>query len=129
MAYVHCHSCHWSQDDFWDFKLKIGRYGGYFDFIRWPIRVGWGYNPFSVFFSYVFGRRGYWWPRRIDHDDFCAKDNGWGRRDPHSWWLIGWAFRRMLRTLKNQRWRTFEDLKKDKDQRCPECGSDDLDID
>jgi len=126
MAYLHCHSCHWSQDDFWDFGLKVGRFGGYFDFVRWPVRVGWGYNPFSLFLSYV---SEYWWPRRMDHDQWFADECGWGRRDPHSWWLIWWQFRRMLRKLGDQRWRTYGDFKREPDKRCPRCGSDDLDID
>lgn len=128
MAYLYCHSCHWSQDDFWDFRVRVGGYS-YFYFIKWPVRVGWGYNPFSAFLSEVFGWHGYWRPRRVDYDDYCAKDNGWGRRDPHSWWLIGRSFRCMIRNLKSQRWRTYDEFKRDPDKRCPRCGSDDLDID
>src|ERR1700739_690240 len=44
MAYVHCHSCPWSQDDFWDR----------------------GYNPLRFFFKNEFTY--YFWPRFIGGD-------------------------------------------------------------
>lgn len=99
MAYLHCHHCHWSQDDFWDFS---------------------------------FGRYGY--PRRIEHDKCCIQDYGWKRFDPHSWWLIWYQFKRILRKFKNQKWWTEKSFRRDhrvlKLAYCPNCGSKtDFDID
>jgi hypothetical protein len=125
MAFLHCHSCDWSQDDFWDFRIRRGR--GYFS-IKW-LGLGWEYNPVSVFLSYVFGRKGYWWPRRIDFDDNCKRENGWKRRDPHSWYLIGQEFKSMRRKFKNMRWRTMEEFNKDKHAVCPNCGKQNFDVD
>ena len=118
MAFVHCHNCDWQQDDFWDFGFR--KYG-YF--------MKWGYNPFSLFLSYVFGRGGYWRPRRIDHDDWCAKELGWSRRDPHSWWLIWWQLKRVVRKFVTQEWWTWNEYKKDPDKYCPDCGNEGLCID
>lgn len=130
MAYLHCHTknCNWSQDDFWDFSF--GKYG------YWTIpftKIGWGYNPFSLFLSYVFTKKGYWWPRRIMYDRYCMKDHGWTRPDPHSWWLAWQEFKRIFKAFKRQKWWTERDFKRDhrlRIARCPNCSrSDNFDID
>ena len=95
MAFVHCHGCDWSQDDFWDFS-----------FSKYAYWLKWNYNPISVFMSYVFTRRGYWKPRRIRHDKWCAEENGWRRRDPHSWRLTWFQFKRIFRKVFYQKWWT-----------------------
>ncbi len=126
MAYLHCHNCDWSQDDFWDFKFH--KYG-YFH--------RWGYNPFSVFLSYVFSKDGYWKPRRITHEPYAAHDQGWGRNDPHSWWLILDCFLSMLRKLRRQVFWTEASYAKARDVAivsghtlgCPSCNANKLDID
>lgn len=123
MAFLHCHSCDWSQDDYWDFSIRRG-YGHFTVF-----GFGWQYNPISCFLSYVFGRQGYWWPRRIDFDDNIAKECGWKRRDPHSWFLIVREFKRMIRKFKNQRWWTHEQFLADVDAVCPNCGKSNFDED
>jgi hypothetical protein len=102
---------------------------GYYDLLRWPFRVSWGYNPVSSFLARVFERRGYWWPRRVRFDDYAAKDCGWKRSDPHSWYLVVWSFKRMLRTLRWQRWGTWEAFKAEKDPKCPHCGANNFDVD
>ena len=131
MAYLHCHGkdgkCHWSQDDWWDFK--IGKRHGYY-YSR-PTKIGWAYNPFSVFLSYVFTEKGYWYPRRIMMDRYWAKQNNC-RIDPHSWWFAWKEFTRIFKKFKNQKWRTYEDFKKDHDAGkavCPSCGEINFDID
>lgn len=124
MAYLHCHNCNFSQDDFWDFRL--GKYG-YF----WH----WGYNPFSVFLMYVFGRHGFIKPHRIEFDRNVMAESGWKRRDPHSWWLIWLRVRNLIRTFKRQRWWTYNSFQTSCKIRngawppCPECGKRKLDID
>lgn len=128
MAYLHCHRCHWSQDDFWDFSF--GRHG------YWTIpftKISWGYNPFSVFLSYVFTKKGYWWPRRIMHDKYCMVENKWKRRDPHSWWLAWWEFTKIFWRFKRQMWWTECDFERDYRlgiAKCPNCGGkNEFDID
>ena len=128
MAFLHCHNCDWSQDDFWDFSF--GRYG----YWRIPFtKISWSYNPISCFMSHVFDKKGYWFPRRIQYDRYCIEDLGWKRADPHSWWLIWYQFKRMLRKFKRQKWRTEKAFRRDRILKlayCPSCGSrDHFDID
>jgi len=120
MAYLHCHSCDWSQDDFWSFGFH--KYG-YF----WR----WGYNPISYFLSIVFSwKYGYWRPQRREFDAWLAKDLGWKRNDPHSWWLIWFHFKKMLKSFKRQKWWTWKSWQKYKDTAiCPQCGDRNFDID
>ena len=118
MAYLHCHTkgCCWSQDDWWDFSF--GKYG-------------WAYNPFSVFLSYVFGYKGYWFPRRIEFDSNWAKENNY-RIDPHSWWLAWREFKKIFWKFKRQKWWTEKSWKKDYKAGkavCPDCGQVNFDID
>lgn len=115
MAYVHCHQCGWSQDDFWDFSWR--KYG------YWH---GWRYNPFSCFLSYV---DSYIKPRRITFDKWVAKESGWKRIDPHSWWLIWDRFKSMIKKFIKQKWWFEDSYYKDKKKKCPCCGNDKLCVD
>jgi|GEM_PF-2423237 len=116
MAYLHCHSCNWSQDDFWDFSFYKTKKG-----------IRWSYNPFSVFIDYIERNIK---PRRIKFQDSVKEDYGWKRTDPHSWFLIYYEFKRMIRKFKHQKWWTYEDWKKDKATAvCPNCGDRNFDID
>jgi len=138
MAYVHCHACNWQQDDFWDFGIRISRFGGYYNFFRLgfvsrkslPIfSIGWKYNPFSLFLSYVFGStmidwKGYWRPRRVEMDKWYTDEMGWKTNRPHSWFLIWYHFTRMIKRFRTQHWWTYETWKKDPQRwRCPKCGA------
>jgi hypothetical protein len=128
MAYLHCHSCDWSQDDYWDFRLT--RKYGYLN-IKW-LGIGWGYNPISCFLSELFGKHGYLRPRRIKFDSYAAKEYGWKRSNPHSWFLLMYEFKRMLRKFKDMRWKTHEAFRKDSDAdkaKCPHCGAVNFDVD
>lgn len=120
---VHCHSCGWSQDDFWNFRW--GRYG------YWH---GWGYNPISVFLSHLTGRNGLWRFRRCHFDSYVAKDYGWKRSDPHNWYLIWWQFKRLVGSFRRQAWWSEKawiqaTKKQGRWPDCPKCGQHALDID
>lgn len=130
MSFLHCHTkgCNWSQDDWWNFSF--GRYG----YWKFPFtRYGWAYNPFSVFLSNVFTKKGYWFPRRIKFDRGCMEENKWKRIDPHSWWLAWREFKKIFWRFKRQKWWTEKTFKKDYAKGiavCPNCGSsDEFDID
>jgi len=45
--YLHCHSCNWSQDDFWEWKWK-----GLLSFWKFKSRP-FGYNPFSLLLQHI----------------------------------------------------------------------------
>jgi hypothetical protein len=74
-------------------------------------------------------------PRRIKHDKSVIEDYGWKRSDPHSWWLIWFEFKRMIRKFFHQKYWTYESWKRvvrkngDVWPTCPECGRKELDID
>lgn len=128
MAYLHCHKCYWTQDDFWDFRF---RKHGYWKFPF--VKIYWCYNPFSTFMSYVFTKKGYWLPQRIKFDNNIMKERDWKKNDPHSWWLAWKQFKHIFKKFKNQKWWTNEAFQKDHKlgiAMCPYCGSkDDFDID
>lgn len=121
MAYVHCHNCDWSQDDFWDFSW--GCYG------YWH---GWRYNPFSLFLRYV---GDYWWPRVIEFDVGWAEEQGWPSHHRHSWRLLWDQFVRIPRKFRKQKWWTYKVWERAIDRNvgkwpaCPHCGAQALDID
>lgn len=120
MAYLHCHSCDWSQDDFWDFKIRWNKLH------KWSSRP-FGYNPLSLLledFSWLFK------PRIIKFDTHFAEDNGFKSNDIHSWAILLLHIKRRFRSLFTQKWRTYKSWMKVKDTAvCPKCGERNFDID
>lgn len=123
MAFLHCHSCDWEQDDYWSFHFS--RRSCYIKILG----IGWDYNPVSCFLSHILGRNGYWWPRRIKFDVSTAKEHGWRREDPHSWFLAWHEFKRMIRKFRSMRWWTHEAFERDTGAVCPSCGARNFDVD
>ncbi len=118
MAYLHCHSCDWSQDDFWSKR----------------------YNPITKFWSDV---KWLWKPRIIDLDHNIVDDlikytkvpilfkkrDGW----QYKFFSWNWLVLEIVKEVKNfrtQKWWTWEAFMKEKDTAvCPSCGAQDFDID
>jgi hypothetical protein len=111
MAYLHCHSCDWTQDDFW---TKT-------------------YNPLTKIWSDI-----KWLakPRMIEFDQWALID--YRRYFPliiinQSIFSWNWFFVELAKefhVLRNMKWFTWESWKKDKDIAvCPNCGKRDFDID
>ena len=116
MAYLHCHNCPWSQDDFWDFRIEWKR------FFKWTSRP-FGYNPFSLILEDI---ASYWRPRYIGMDSYWMKENGFKGTHIHSWQLMKWEIRRHFRRISTMKWWTYKSFKKAYDQKkavCPKCGS------
>ncbi len=125
MAYLHCHTkfCGWSQDDFWDWSF--GRHG-YFSFGF----ISMGYNPVSLWLSYIFGQsgnlksrwnNGYIRPRIL---------HGNRNERTHSWVAAIQVTRKLVRSLFRQRWWTWESWKRARTTAvCPKCGQRNFDID
>ncbi len=129
MAYLHCHNCYWSQDDFWDFKIRMRSFN-----LIGKIRIrlpSWGYNPISHFNALVFNwKHGLWRPRRIRHDKYMTQEFGWKRCDPFSWWLIYFEIKRAIKTFGKQKWWTEKSWgRMSKTAICPNCGKRAWDID
>jgi hypothetical protein len=123
MAYLHCHKCHWSQDDFWEWRVKWKHLH------KWGYRP-FGYNPLSLILEDIAGNI---YPRYWDFDQWWADEMEWPSKRRHSWLLLCGNIKRHLKNLFTQKWWTYngylKDIKLGK-AKCPHCGSaEDLDID
>jgi len=115
MAYLHCHSCDWSQDDFWSKE---------------------GYHPFrSIPMDYL---RASLFKDKIYLDQHCIE--GLGIRNNHGHdeeghWVSGKEYvlaqlKRKIRNIENMAVKTEAEWKLVKDDfKCPKCGSQNCDID
>ena len=121
---VHCHSCDWSQDDFWDFSF--GRYG----YFRFRQGLAWKYNPFSLLLSYA---KSYGRPAPVELDPQYARDMGWPQT-VHSWRILWNRVCQTVRRLWRQEWWTWNSWQRDINRnggrwpKCPRCHADNLDI-
>lgn len=106
MAYIHCHSCYWQQDDFYDEH----------------------YNPaksLSDWDDSLFGKNRGDLDEQFTDDAFFLKERGpITTRE-----VIAQYYERYAQRIRNMRWITYDDFKNDPDKRCPKCGSKELDID
>lgn len=119
MSYLHCHSCDWSQDDFYSK----------------------GYNPITKIWSDI---KWLWKPRMIKFDSMFVKIDAkelmkythvhifFKNNKCFSW---NWFLLEIIKDLKiglKQKWWTYKSWKKDKDNgvaKCPKCGQVNFDID
>ena len=153
MAYVHCHRCGWSQDDFWEFKISWNsRYRGMqkLQFGYSPLRNIWDAleiygKPRWLNFGYeVIDEDGdkVRWRSEVVHipeDEITdrmhgevSSGNGCDVNRYYIWsWSILWLnIKGEARKMWKQKWWTYKQYMKDKDVAvCPTCGSDKLDID
>jgi hypothetical protein len=109
MAYLHCHNCHWSQDDFWDEH----------------------YNPIT------FMEKNY--KKELLNDDLgriikmqldvpLSKEVYYSNITARE--LIAKEMERHARTIRSMIYRTTEEFKqKNPERKCPNCGKKELDID
>ena len=115
MAYLHCHSCDWGQDDFWYWKFKPN-----------STRL-FGYNPLSLMIEDVLL---YSKPRIIKYDSDYMKEQGWKGIGVFSWRVMVRSIYRHFRRLFTQKWWTYEGWKKVGHLAvCPNCGEHNFDID
>jgi hypothetical protein len=115
--YLHCHNCHWSQDDFWSWD-----WSGFKIFWKWSRRP-FGYNPLSLILEDI---AEYWIPRKITFDRWWADENGFKSHVIHSWRLMLWSMSKHFKRLFTQKWWTYKRWKKQYDSKkavCPNCGS------
>lgn len=104
MAYVHCHSCDWEQDDFYSV---------------------YGYNPARYLLDWMKDLCS----DKIDEqftDDpgFIAENGPITTRE-----VIAREFEKFGDRIRQMKWITEEQWKKDENKVCPGCGSAHLDID
>ena len=117
MAFVHCHSCPWSQDDFWEVD---------------------GYNPFrkDILEDWVKKmKEGIADRKSIGMDQWWAQEAkipyqpGKKGVDIDFRDYLAWELRRKANNIEKMKWITWKDFKNDPNPVCPNCGSDNLDID
>jgi len=119
MAYLHCHNCDWSQDDFWTFR----------------------YNPITKFWDKI---KWLWKPKFIELDDWLIddlekytkiyvwkfKNSKRCHKKVFSW---DWLFLELVknwRLFREQKWWTWKSWKKkSKTALCPKCKTHNFDID
>jgi len=105
MSFLHCHSCDWSQDDFYSVD---------------------GYNPAEYLKS---------WMEDLCKDDidkqfsncseFLAENGPISKRE-----VIAREFENFAQRIREMKWVTWEQWKKDRDFAvCPKCGDRNFDID
>ena len=107
MAYLHCHSCDWQQDDFYSPE---------------------GYNPARYLLSWndvLCGDKRSRLNEQFSDDAEFVRENGpITTRE-----VVAREYEKFARRIRSMKWVTYEDFKADPNKVCPECGSDDLDID
>ena len=128
MAYLHCHNCHWSQDDFWDYRFSWKNWKKFL-LLRWSSRP-FGYNPISILLENI---ATYLKPRMIKMDSYWAKENGFKSNVVHSWNFVKGGFIRYFRVRRNMLYKNYEAYMRHRKigiARCPNCNSrDHWDID
>lgn len=111
MAYVYCKDCGWEQDDFWDWKWT-------WKFWKWR---AFGYNPIQCIIDEIkFWRK----PRLVE----CYIVSGEVKKR-FSWFILFGEILRIIKRAKNMKWKTWREFEKDKEKRCPRCGSTNLVVD
>lgn len=107
MSYLHCHSCDFSQDDFWSEN---------------------GWNPIKSFESDKDTLLNKDLDEVVEMDSVWLEENGYKkvtRRD-----LVLYHLDQIKSRITRMIYRTFEEYKeKNPDRICPKCGKKDLDID
>lgn len=153
MAYLHCHCCDWSQDDFW--SLKYNPLTTLWEDIKWLCKPRW-FNLEGFIIedivnwtgipTYIKQRRELKRPILKEISEWIGtplyseekqwvtrntppKDGPYKRYFVHSWlWLLVEIIKN-LKIAKSMKWWTFKSFKKDKGAVCPKCGKQCFDID
>jgi hypothetical protein len=138
MAFLHCHSCGWSQDDFYDvgFSIQYCRWRKSW----WKVRVNFGYNPLTKMWRDI---KWWWKPRYIVMDNWYLNDilkftkvkvkHQSVNRGQTKVFSLCWLLVELVkdwRVFRNMRWLTYNSWKRHGDTAvCPNCGDRNFDID
>ncbi len=106
MAYLHCHNCHWQQDDFWDEKYNPIRF-----LLNWEELLLGDKDKLDGSFT---------------NDAQFIRDHGViSSRE-----LIARELEKHGRTIRNMKYRTNDEFKRlNPEKICPNCNQKELDID
>lgn len=104
MAFLHCHSCDWEQDDFYSVD---------------------GYNPSSSLSNWNNSLCSPEIDDQFTSDAQFLRDHGpISTRE-----VIARNYEEFARRIREMKWVTWEQYKAESDKVCPKCGSNNLDID
>ena len=104
MAYVHCHTYGWSQDDFYSVD---------------------GYNPAKSLKDWNDALCGPKLDKQFTDDAMFVRENGpLTMRE-----VIAREYEKYAKRIRNMRWVTWEQFKNDPHKICPQCGTENLDVD
>ena len=107
MAGLHCHSCDWSQDDFY----SIDRYNPAKHLLWWNEQLC-GEKQDEI-------------DKQFTEDAQFLQDNGpITTRE-----VIARLYEKFARRIREMAWITYEQWEKEPNKVCPKCGSSELDID
>ena len=103
MSYLHCHSCRWEQDDFWDIN---------------------GYTPLRE--DYIQWLRECLFKDFVQTTDYETEMNITLPGKEH----VARELEKVARIVRRHKWTTFDNWKRDKNTAvCPKCGQRNWDID
>jgi len=105
MAYLHCHSCDWSQDDFYDDNYNPAKY-----LLTW--------NKYLVSNDI---------DKPFSNDALFIKENG----NISTREVLAKEYESFAKRIRTMKWITYQQWKDEKEEnkRCPKCNSKNLDID
>ena len=110
MAYLHCHKCGWSQDDFYDTSYNPAKY-----------LMDWN--------EYLFGNKHHKLDTPFTDDSEFIKENG----NITTREVLAREYEKFAKRIRNMMWVTQEDFNRDYKAgiaKCPKCGcSNEFDID
>jgi len=113
MAYLHCHSCDWSQDDF--YTKSYNPLSKIWDDIKWTIK------PRILSFDY-------YEPKNMAKTVWTPIFYKGGKVFSWNWMLV--EIERDIRSFLHMKWYTWNKWNKIKDNAvCPKCGTRNFDID
>ena len=106
MSYLHCHSCSWEQDDFYDESYNPAQY-----------LMGWNESLFG-------DKKDKLDQLFTDDSQFLAENGPITTRE-----VLAREYEKFARRIRTMKWVTYEEFKAEPHKVCPKCGSKDLDID
>lgn len=108
MAYIHCHNCGWQQDDFYGEHYNPARSLKDWDEVLFGEERGKLDQPFPC------------------DPEFVRENGEITYRE-----IIAREYEKYAARIRRMRWVTLEDFRNEKEenQKCPACGSTDLDMD
>ena len=117
MSFLHCHSCRFSQDDFWE----VGSYNPFrTDILDHWVKI----MKEGISFKKPV-KMEIWWAEEVKLP--YKEVNGQAEIDFRDY--LAWELERKAENIRNMKWVTWEDFKDEPNKVCPKCGADDLDID